>query len=68
MKARAVLDELLKRDNIIFDASSYVWPEALSDFRPDWPVDKNGPVLESPLLERMTNNILQRIVHGGHNL
>jgi len=64
LKAIAVLDEPFKGNNIIFDASSYVWPEALSDFQPSWPVDKGGPVPESPVLERMTNNILQRIVHG----
>ena len=62
--ARAVLDEPVKGNNIIFDAGSYVWPDALSNFRVPWPADKAGPVPESPLLERMTNNILQRIVHG----
>jgi hypothetical protein len=60
--ARAVLDEPLKGNNIIFDASSYVWPDALSDFRVI--LSKDGPVPESSVLERITNNILQRIVHG----
>lgn len=62
--AEAVLDEPINRHNIIFDAGSYLWPAALSDFRPSWPVDKDGPVTESPLLEQITNNILQRIVKG----
>jgi hypothetical protein len=59
--ARAVLDEPVTGKNIIFDASSYVWPDALSDFPVTW---NDGPVPESSVLERITNNILQRIVHG----
>src|SRR5947209_468472 len=62
--ATAVLYEPLTGHSIIFDAGSYVWPDALSDFQVPWPVDKDGPVPESSLLERMTNNILQRMVHG----
>jgi hypothetical protein len=59
---RAVLDEPGKGNNILFDASSYVWPDALSDFQVTW---KDGPVPESSVLERITDNILQRIIHRG---
>jgi hypothetical protein len=60
--ARAALDEPGKGNNIIFDASSYVWPDALSDFQVAW---EDGPVPESSVLERITDNILQRIIHRG---
>ena len=63
-RATAVIDEPVKGNNIIFDAGSYVWPDALSDFRVPWPVDKDGPVAESSILEQMTNNILQRMIKG----
>ena len=62
--ARAVLDEPVNGHNIIFDAGSYAWPAALTNFRPVWPSDNNGVVLESSILEQMTNNILQRMVSG----
>ena len=62
--ATAVLDEPVKGHNIVFDAGSYIWQTALTDFRPTWPYDQYGPVPESPILEQMTNNILQRIVKG----